>query len=110
MYDKSVFDLVKKLSMEERMKKYRVGFAGSCARGTNTAKSDIDVVVDTACLDFDEIDFIEKFFKGRSVDVVQLQALKEEAEYEDSLMRSLGAGSVIEYSPYANISREVIWV
>lgn len=91
----------------------RFGLAGSVARGRETKRSDIDIVIDNSrSLDFSIFRGIEDEAKakfGKKVDLVFLNLLKEDDEEDDILLKSLGFG-INEFSPYKEICREVLWV
>ena len=89
----------------------RVGLAGSLARGNVDTFRDIDIVVDTDSLSFDEVKALKKEFEdfNKNVDIIQLMILKEEEDEEIHFLQELGLPED-EYSIYKNICREVIWV
>lgn len=102
-----ILDEVKKLSKTSMLLGYKVGLAGSYARGEETDISDIDVVIDTDMLTLDQINFIHDYFK-KDVDVIQLKLLKEEDKRLDDFAVSQGF-PINDDSTYKSICREVIW-
>ena len=89
----------------------RIGLAGSLARGNVETFRDIDIVVETDSLSFDDVKALKKEFEDfhKNVDVIQLLILKEEEEKETLFLKELGLPED-ENSIYKNICREVIWV
>lgn len=101
-----IFELLDTLNINKRY-----GIAGSFARGTAKKSSDIDVIVDTDCMDISDIELIKKALKSkfnRNSDVICLELLKQEDYELDILSSSLGLG-INEDSAYKSILREVIW-
>lgn len=90
---------------------YRIGLAGSMARGKFNKRSDIDVVVDTDCISIEDMEKIKESFSdfGRSVDVLCLGLLKEEDEELDKFCVENNI-LINPNSVYKTILREVIWV
>lgn len=85
----------------------KFGLAGSYARGTETNKSDVDIVADTDMLTIEQIESIKERFSIK-VDVVQLRLLeKEDVELDRFLVEH--NLPVNEDSAYKSINREVIW-
>jgi predicted nucleotidyltransferase len=101
--------------LKELNKPYKLGVAGSVARGKETNKSDIDVVVDdTNGISIEQyedameiVNLIKSHFKKNS-DILFLLLIKEEDEQLDELLKSEGL-PINENSAYKNILREVVW-
>lgn len=101
-----IFDVLSSLELKNRF-----GIAGSFARGTAKKSSDIDIVIDTDCLDIMVMEQIKITLKSkfnRKSDVLCLDLLRQEDEKLDNLSCSLGLGKN-EYSAYKTILRDVIW-
>lgn len=109
MSKEEIIEKIKEVLKETGLAEYRVGLAGSYARGEQTAVSDIDIVVDCNGLTMELMSEVEGYFQGQEVDILCLGLLKEEDEEIDAFMLKEGLG-VNEESVYKTISKEVIWI
>ena len=69
------------------LSEYRIGLAGSVARGTFSAVSDIDIVVDALDMPFDLIELLKSSF-SESVEVIFLGVLEADDKELDSFLES----------------------
>ena len=96
------------LKEDKQLGKYRLGLAGSYARGTNEATSDIDIVVDSDGMPVNCMERVKGYFKGLDVDVLCLGLLKKEDLELDDFLREMGL-PINNDSVYKNVLREVVW-
>lgn len=93
--------------------KYKFGVAGSFARGDQTNKSDVDVIISGGyMLSVDDYNRIVKYLSENleaKFDVLNLEALEEEDKELDSMLTDMGL-EINDRSAYKNIKREVIWI
>lgn len=96
------------LKEDEQLGNYRLGLAGSYARGTNGAASDIDIVVDSDGIPVSYMERMKAYFKDLDVDVLCLGLLKKEDMELDDFLKEMGL-PINNDSVYKNVLREVVW-
>jgi len=103
-----VFENLKKLNLD-----FRIGYAGSYAKGTAKANSDLDVVVEgKRTLSGDE--YFLLYYKLKQLlhikfDIVDLVALKTEDLGMDEMLLDMGL-AINEKSAYKTMKKETIWM
>ncbi|MDO5417797.1 MAG: nucleotidyltransferase domain-containing protein [Lachnospiraceae bacterium] len=100
--------IIERLKKDEQLECYRLGLAGSYARGTNDVASDIDIVVDSDGMPVADMECIKKHFRGVEVDILCLGLLRKEDEKLDDFLKEMGLPSN-RNSLYKNVLCEVIW-
>lgn len=105
--DSTLVNKITSLVKEPQLEGYRIGLAGSFVREEETPESDIDIVVDTDALTFDQMNFIHEYF-DRDVDIIQLRLLAEEDKSLDEFCVREGF-PINDDSAYKSICREVMW-
>lgn len=92
----------------------RLGIFGSVARGTNTGKSDIDIIyscsneVAAVTEVYDLLDIVRKKF-GVSCDIVRLEDVKRESEELADSLRGVLGDSVVGCTFYDEVKDEIVW-
>ena len=104
----SIFDALLKLKLG-----YRLGYAGSYARGQANEKSDLDIVVDGK-RELPGDDYFKLYDELKKVakikfDIVDFAALKEDDDKMDKMLLDMGL-AVNDSSAYNTIERETVWI
>lgn len=103
-----ILNTLKNQKSAEVLKGIRIGLAGSYAKGEETEKSDIDIVLDGDSQRIEAAVYVKQLFQ-KEVDVLWLELLKQEDQELDDLLM----GSGLEpnpYSVYKTVKEEVIWI
>lgn len=92
---------------------YRLGYAGSYARGQANEKSDLDIVVagkrELPGTDYFKLyDVLKKVAKIK-FDIVDFAALKEDDDKMDRMLLDMGL-AINDSSAYKTIEKETVWM
>jgi len=105
---RDIFENLKKLNLN-----FRIGYAGSYAKGTAEANSDLDVVVEgERALTGDEYFLLYHKLKQLlriKFDIVDLVALKIDDLKMDKMLLDMGL-SINEKSAYKTMKKEAVWM